>query len=166
MTAQAKPHGFVTKGLHWVSAALIAFGYYKGLDNVSQLSDPALFQSEVIFALILGAAFLARLIWTKAVAGSTRLPQSAPTWEHKVSRMVHAGLYGSVFMIVLSGLGIALGYATPVLSGVFLSAMIGMHEVALTLMPLLLLTHIAGAVWHKLVRRDGVLESMTGRLPV
>lgn len=166
MTAQAKPHGFVTKGLHWVSAALIAYGYYKGLEDVSQLADPALFQSEVVFALILGAAFLARLIWTKAYSGSTRLPQSAPKWEHKASRLVHRGLYGSVFMIVLSGLGIALGYGTPVLSGAFLNVMIGMHETALTLMPLLLLTHIAGAVWHKLVRRDGVLESMTGPLPV
>ena len=166
MTAQAKPHGFVTKGLHWVSAALIAYGYYKGLEDVSQLADPALFQSEVIFALILGAAFLARLIWTKAVAGSTRLPQTAPTWEHKASRMVHAGLYCSVFMIVLSGLGIALGFATPVLSGAFVTVMVGLHETALTLMPLLLLAHIAGAVWHKVIRRDGVLESMTGPLPV
>jgi cytochrome b561 len=44
--------------------------------------------------------------------------------------------------------------------------MIGLHEIALTLMPLLLLSHIAGALWHKVVRRDGILESMTGRLPV
>ncbi len=166
MTAQAKPHGLVTKGLHWVSAALIAYGYYKGLEDVSQLADPALFQSEVVFALILGAAFLVRLIWTKAYSGSTRLPQSAPKWEHKASRVVHRGLYCSVFMIVLSGLGIALGYGTPVLGGAFLNVMIGMHETALTLMPLLLLAHIAGAVWHKVIRRDGVLESMTGPLTV
>ena len=28
-------------------------------------------------------------------------------------------------------------------------------------MPMLLLVHICGALWHKFVRRDGVLESMT-----
>jgi len=166
MTHTARPHGFVTRTLHWVAAGMVGFGYLKGLDDVSQLADPALFQFEVIFALALGALFLVRLFWTKQVAGATRLPQDAPKWEHFASRAVHAGLFASLFAIVLSGLGIALGYATPVLGGLFLSAMIGLHEVALTALPLLLVTHIAGALWHKIVRRDAVLESMTGRLPV
>jgi len=166
MKPQAKSHGFVTKGIHWLSAILIAYGYFKGLDNVSQLADPALFQFEVIFALLLGALFLFRIFWTKKVGGTTRLPAEAPKWEHVASRAVHLGLYAAVFGIVLSGLAIALGYATPVLGGLFLSAMIGIHEVVLTLMPLLLLMHIAGALWHKVVRRDGVLESMTGKLTV
>ena len=166
MTTKAKPHGFVTKSMHWLSAGLIGYGYLKGLDNVSQLADPALFQFEITFALSLGVLFLARLFWTKGVAGSTRLPQDAPGWEHLASRSVHIGLYASVFAIVLSGLGIALGYAAPMLGGLFLTAMIGLHELSLTVMPLLLLAHIAGALWHKFIRRDDVLESMTGRLPV
>jgi cytochrome b561 len=166
MSSTAKPHGFVTKGLHWLSAGLIAYGYFKGLDGISQLADPSLFQFEVTFALLLGAVFIARLIWTKAVTGSSRLPQDAPKWEHRASRLVHIGLYASVFAIVLTGLGIALGFATPVLGGFFLTAMLALHEVALTAMPLLLLVHIAGALWHKIVRRDGVMESMTGQLPV
>ena len=166
MTTQARPHGFVTRGIHWVSAGLLAYGYFKGLDSVSQLADPALLRSEVIFAMLLGAVFLVRLLWTKAVAGATRLPEAAPGWEHVASRVVHIGLYAAVFAVVLSGLGIALGYVTPALGGVFLGAMVGLHEVALAVLPLLILTHIAGALWHKVVRRDGVLESMTGRLPV
>ena len=166
MSAQAKPHGFVTKGIHWLSGGLIAYGYFKGLDSVSQLADPALFQTEVTFALVLGAVFLFRLIWTQKVGGATRLPQDAPQWEHWASKAVHIGLYASVFGIVLSGLGIALGYATPMLGGLFLTAMLGVHEATLTVMPLLLIAHIAGALWHKVIRRDGVLESMTGKLPV
>lgn len=166
MTWTAAPHGFVTKTLHWVSAALLAFGYVKGLDSVTQLADPALFRFEIGFAVALGVVFLLRLIWTKAVAGASRLPESAPGWEHAAARLVHTGLYIAVFAIVLSGLGIAFAYATPVLGGVVLAAMIGLHELALTILPLLLLAHLAGALWHKLVRRDGVLESMTGPLPV
>ena len=76
------------------------------------------------------------------------------------------GLYASVFGIVLSGLGIALVYATPWLGGFVMGAMVGLHEFTLDVMPLLLIAHIAGAIWHKVVRQDGVLESMTGRLPV
>lgn len=166
MDAPATPHGFVTKGLHWGSASLIAFGYFKGLDNVSQLADPALFKFEVTFALVLGAVFLIRLLWTKLYAGSTRLPAEAPGWEHAASQVVHIGLYASVFAIVLTGLGIALGYATPMLSGIFLTAMLGLHEASLAVLPVLLGTHIAGALWHKFIRRDAVMESMTGRLPI
>ena len=166
MNADAHSHGFVTKGIHWLSAVLIGYGYLKGLDSVSQLADPAVLQFEVTYALALGALFLVRLFWTKRIAGATRLPESAPRWEHTASRVVHIGLYASVFGILATGLLIALGFTTPVLSGLFLTTMLSAHEAVLTFMPILLLTHIAGALWHKLVRRDGVLESMTGRLPV
>lgn len=166
MTTMAKPHGFVTKGIHWLSAGLLGFSYLKGIDSVSQLADPAVLQLEVVLALLLGGLFVIRLIWTKLVAGSSRLPADAPGWEHTASRMVHHGLYASVFLIVLTGLGIALGVSTPVLGGLFLTAMIALHEFSLVLLPVLLAVHIAGAVWHKAMRRDGVMESMTGRLPI
>ncbi|SLN38506.1 cytochrome b [Pseudooctadecabacter jejudonensis] len=166
MTSQAKPHGFVTKSIHWLSAGLIGFGYLKGLDTVRQLADPTLFLTEIVFALSIGALFLFRLFWTKQIAGATRLPDDAPRWEQRASRAVHVGLYASVFGIVLSGLGIALAYATPWLGGLFMSAMIGLHEITLAALPLLLIAHVAGAIWHKVIRRDGVMESMTGQLPV
>lgn len=158
-------HGFTTKGLHWVSAGLIVYGYYKGLDDVSQLADPALLRTEILFALVLGAVFLVRLIWTQKVAGATRLPDTAPRWEHRASRAVHLGLYAGVFGIVLTGLGIALAYVTPALSGFVLEAVLFLHQLALTTTQLLLVAHIAGALWHKFVRRDGILETMTGKLP-
>ncbi|MEL6599598.1 MAG: cytochrome b/b6 domain-containing protein [Pseudomonadota bacterium] len=166
MTPDPKPHGFVTKGIHWLSAGLIGYGYFKGLDSISQLSDPAVLRFEVIFALLLGGLFILRLFWTKQVAGSTRLPSDAPAWERLASQTVHLGLYASVFGIVLTGFGIALGYTVPVLGGLFLTAMVGAHEMVLVIMPLLLLIHVAGALWHKFVRRDAVLESMTGKLPI
>ena len=128
MTSPAKPHGFITKGIHWVSAGMIGYGYFKGLDHVSQLADPALLRYEVGFALALGALFMVRLIWTRYVGGVTRLPAEAPRWEHLASRAVHFGLYAAVFGIVLTGLGIALGVSVPVLGGLFLSAMIGLHD--------------------------------------
>jgi cytochrome b561 len=71
----------------------------------------------------------------------------------------------SVFGIVGTGFGIAYAYSTAALSGWFLDAMVGLHEASLAILPPLILIHVAGALWHKVVRRDGVLESMTGRLP-
>ncbi|MEP5757811.1 MAG: cytochrome b/b6 domain-containing protein [Litoreibacter sp.] len=163
MNETVQPHGFVTKGIHWLSAGLIGFGYLKGLDSVSQLADPNVLQFEVVYAMALGALFLVRLFWTKRIAGATRLPESAPHWEHIASRAVHMGLYASVFGIIGTGLLIALGFTTPVLSGLFLTFALGAHELMLSVMPIILASHVAGALWHKVVRRDGILESMTGR---
>ncbi len=160
----ASTHGFVTRTIHWLSAGLLIFGYAKGLDDVSQLADPDLFRFEVGFALLLTMIFIIRLLWTKNVAGATRLPDSAPQWERVASRYVHIALYVSVFTITLSGLGIAFGLSSPVLSSLIVAAMSGLHEIALSVLPWLLLLHIAGALWHKLVRRDGVFESIAGQL--
>ncbi|MEL6681254.1 MAG: hypothetical protein AAFQ09_01255 [Pseudomonadota bacterium] len=113
MTTIAKPHGFVTKGIYWMPAGLIGFGYFKGLDNVNQLADPTLFLTEIVFALSIGALFLFRMFWTTKIGGVTRLPADAPRWEHWASKAVHVGLYASVFGIVLSGLGVAAVYVTP-----------------------------------------------------
>ena len=162
----ATPHGFVTRGIHWFSILMIGYGYLKGLDNVSQLADPALLRFEAMFASALGIVFALRLFWTQKFGGATRLPQEAPKWERVASRTVHYGLYGAVFSIVGTGLAIAFAYGSPVLGNLFIKTMIFAHEVALTILPVLILTHIAGALWHKVIRRDGVLESMTGRLPI
>ncbi len=162
----AKPHGFVTRGIHWISAGLLVFGYIKGLESTAQLADPMVMQLEIIFALVLGALFLFRYVWTKVIAGATRLPADAPRWEHRLSKAVHHGLYASVFGIVLSGLGIAIAYSLPALGGVPMTLFLGLHEVFLNILPVLLLGHITGALWHKVVRRDGVLESMTGHFPM
>ncbi len=164
METTAQPHGFVTRGIHWVAAGLLAYGYLKASEDLAQMAHPGPMQIEVIFALLLGALFLARLYWTKRIAGATRLPEAAPKWEHLASRGVHVGLYASVFLIVLSGLGIALGGALPLLGGVFAAAMLAVHEFALVALPAFLVAHILGALWHKFIRRDGVLESMTGSL--
>ncbi|MBT8459332.1 MAG: hypothetical protein HKP37_03080 [Boseongicola sp.] len=166
LKATAKPHGFVTRGIHWISILLIGYGYLKGLDNVDQLADPALWQFEVVFASGMGLFFLFRLFWTQMVAGATRLPQAAPKWEHAASRTVHYGLYGSVFTIVGSGLAIAFAYRSAVLGDWFINATIAIHEAALAVLPVLIATHVAGALWHKVIRRDGVLESMTGKFPI
>lgn len=161
---QIPPHGFVTRTIHWLSAGLLGYGYFKGLDNPSQLADPTLLQFEVIFAVILGGLFLARFFWTHKVAGSTRLPADAPKWEKWGAKSVHLGLYAAVFGIVLSGLGIAGLYASGITGGLLMGTVIGLHEASLAALPVLLLAHILGAFWHKLIRRDGVMESMTGSL--
>ena len=154
----------MAKLFHWSTAGLLGYGYLTGIDNVSQLADPARFQTEILFASVLGLAFVARFFWMQRINGHTRLAPDAPKWEHLLSRLAHHGIYIGVGLIVLSGLAIAYGLSTPMLGGVFVSAMIGLHEVSLAATAVLLGAHIVGALWHKFVRKDGIWESMLPRL--
>lgn len=163
MTNTAQQHGFVTRWIHWVSAALIGFGYLKGSVEIAQLTHPSSLQFEVIFALGLGLLFVVRFVWTKVFAGQTRLPVNAPKWEQVASQVVHTGLYANVFGIVLSGLAIAFVSTAPALGNAVMAVATELHEVFLGVLPVLLIAHIAGAIWHKIVRNDGVLEGMIGR---
>ena len=157
---QVQHHGRVAKFLHWSTAGLLAYGYLTGVENIAQLADPTLFATEIAFALVLGLAFLCRYLWMRLVNGPTRLAVEAPKWERLLSKAAHNGIYIGVAAIVLSGLAIAYGYATPALGTWFVFAMTELHEFSLAATAVLLLSHVAGAVWHKLVRRDGIWESM------
>jgi len=57
---------------------------------------------------------------------------------------VHYGLYGSVFTIVGTGLAIAYAYTSTVLGDLFITAMIAIHEAALAILALLILTQLPG----------------------
>ena len=159
-TEPAKHHGLTAKLLHWGTAGLLGYGYLTGVDNVFQLADPGLFVREIVFALVLGGAFLLRYCWMRWVNGPTRLPSDAPYLERISARLTHNGIYIGVGMIVLSGLAIAYGVATPWVGGFFVRAATGVHEFALAATAVLLATHVIGALWHKFFRRDGVWESM------
>ena len=159
-TQTAKPHGLVAKLFHWGTAGLLGYGYLTGVEDISQLADPAKFSTEIRFAVVMGLAFLLRFFWMQRINGHTRLSLDAPRWEHALSRFAHYGIYIGVGLIVLSGLAIAYGYTVPALSGLFVSAMIGLHEFALAATAVLLAAHIGGALWHKFVRKDGIWESM------
>jgi cytochrome b561 len=38
-----------------------------------------------------------------------------------------------------------------------------LHESALTLLKVLIASHICGVLWHKFIRKDNVFESMAGQ---
>jgi cytochrome b561 len=134
--------------------------------EIEDLSDPAALALEVRFALALGCIFLIRLIWVEFIGDGSRLPPGAPRWERVLSRMVHYGIYAMVLAVVLSGLAIA----APTLFGVnvtFLASssasqgfLLDLHEAFATTLLLLIVAHLFGSIWHWMVRRDGVWESM------
>jgi cytochrome b561 len=117
----------------------------------------------------------ARLIWRSRWACAPRLPQSLPLAQKVTARAVEAVLYGLLLLQPLTGLGHSLTRGKPFqLFWVQVPALMErdkplsmlLHDVhAATAKALLALIalHVAAALFHGLVRRDGVLASMWPR---
>lgn len=85
---------------------------------------------------------------------------------------MHVLIYA--FVLLLAGTGILIAYlvsTTPVTniggrattSDPLLHALLTTHVKASSFLMFLIVVHIAGALWHRLVRRDGVWEAMLPR---
>ncbi len=155
----AKPHGVVAKILHWGTAALLLFAYLDNGDVTDALTNPAAMRMEAYLGLGVAAAFVLRFLWmARCNNGASRLPETAPKWEHVLSRLAHYALYLAVLAIVATGLLIP---ATQSWGGsVLLDAATNLHEFVTSATLFLIGAHIAAALWHRLVRRDGVWESI------
>jgi cytochrome b561 len=156
---QTRPHGLVAKVLHWGTAGLLLFAYIQNGDVTNALRDPAAMRMEALLGLGIVAVFALRFLWMQRWnGGATRLPASAPWWEQRLSRLAHYSLYLCVLAIVASGLLIAgaQSWGSPFL----VDAASGVHEFIAGTTLFVIGGHVAAALWHKLVRRDGVWESI------
>jgi cytochrome b561 len=157
--SRSRPHGLVAKALHWGTAGLLLFAYIDNGDVTGALRDPASMRFEALVGLGVVAAFAARFLWMQRWnGGATRLPASAPWWEQRLSRLAHHSLYLCVAAIVASGL-LIWGAQSFAGSGLVRAAA-DLHEFITGATLFVIGGHIAAALWHKLVRRDGVWESI------
>lgn len=182
----AEGWGGVTRSFHWIMAALVLFQLGLGLRLLADGSDlAALFRLEQLhksWGAVILALVLLRIIWRLAAPASPAVP--GPAWEGRAARGVQFGLYALLLLMPLSGwvavsaapvqdlLGMqntVFGVITmpdpwvPGNSGVERFAS-GVHLVCAILLGGLLAIHIAAALRHGLIRRDGVLRRMiTGR---
>ncbi|MGI9355142.1 MAG: cytochrome b [Rhizobiaceae bacterium] len=156
-----RSHTRIGRWLHWGTTALLFYGFVRNGEITDPLNNPEAMQTEVLFAIGLGALFVWRFVFMRlANGGSTRLPATAPRWERFASHTVHLGTYLGVAAIILTGLAIALTSST---GGFPLSVAFAAHDGSVFVTALLIVIHIAGALWHWLIRRDGVWQAMTGR---
>lgn len=159
VTPKMLPHGRIAKVLHWSTALLLLFAYIANTDVTNALRDPVAMQQEVILGVAIAVVFAARFLWMRYLnQGASRLPTHAPAWERKLAPLAHYGLYLCVMAIVLTGLAIPV--AQNNFSDGTLRAVIDLHEFTTNTTLIVIAAHIAAALWHKLVRRDGVWESI------
>ena len=161
--------------LHWLLGVLIVLGLFMGTFSLERLpnSDPSKLDSlrgHMINGALIGCLMVARLI----VRVRTRCPAPAATgmaWADAVGPWTHRALYGLVLAMVASGVALAVGADLPAIvfggSGRPLpdtfdgSWMRALHAIAAKLLMALVAVHVAAALWHHAVRRDGLLRRMS-----
>lgn len=152
-------HPYIVRILHITSGLLLIYGMVRNATATDAMESGLGIAIEVVFAVFLGALFAWRYaLVRKDPLGGTRLSPSAPRWEKWASRVVHKGSYLLVFGVIGSGLLIAF-FATIDAPTALRVSIFAHNGFAHMLMPFIVL-HIAGALWHWLVRRDGVWGAM------
>jgi cytochrome b561 len=119
-----------------------------------------------------------RFIWLM-ISGRPALPASTPYWEKALARIVQYGFYLLLIAMPLSGwiMSTAADKA-PHFFGLFVLPFPGIvpnqalaetlakvHEILAYILITFILLHVAGALKHYFIDRDGVLGTMWGKDP-
>jgi len=163
------------RALHWLAALLIFCGFGLGLFMTGLDIAPATLRYYAWHKWIGITVFLvaaARLAW-RAAHPPPPLPETMPSWQVTASRATHAALYALMLAIPISGwiYSSATGVSVVYLGLVPLPDLIPKdREVAKTLLIVhkslnyllaaVVTMHVAAALKHQFVDRDGVLDRM------
>ncbi len=173
----------VQRVIHWLMAICILAMLFIGVGMVSTVMPDYL--TLVAIHKPLGIAILVLVLLRLAVrarAGTPPLPHDLPEPMRLAAHLSHYALYAAMLALPLIGWGMlsAAPYPVVLFGAVHLPPILPQSEqlhallwtahrlIALAFFALILL-HIAAALFHALVRRDGVFEAMsplpTSKLP-
>lgn len=162
-------------GLHWLMAAMILIMLFIGIGMVSTLSPR--YWTLVSIHKPLGALILVLVLLRLGVRlrrGAPALPSDLPRWQASAAKASHVLLYTLMIVMPLVGWSMlsAGGYPIVLYGPIHLPPIMPhndtLHAFLRTahtwlayLFFVTILLHVSAALFHAMVRRDGVLASMT-----
>jgi len=170
------PHRFalLQRLLHWLMAACIIAMLFIGVGMVSTVVPEYL--PLILVHKTLGVALLVLVVIRLALRlhyGAPPLPADLPPNIKLGARLSHLALYGFMIVMPLLGLGMLWAAAYPVVlyGGIQIPALLPQSDRVHTLLWTahvylgfaffaLVLLHLAAALFHALIRRDGVFASI------
>ena len=179
VTTSVTPYHPLARTLHWALALLIVGNFALGLYMADLPFSPARLQyySWHKWAGVLVLAFSAVRLLTRILKSPPALPPAIeaamPGWQKLAHHATHIGLYALFFAVPLSGWAFSSAAGFPVvLFGVLplpdfvpvseglADALKEVHKIAALSMAGLVLLHVAGALKHHFVDRDGLMSRM------
>ena len=165
----------VAIALHWLTAALIFCGFGLGLFMTGLEISPTMFRLYAWHKWIGITIFLvvaARLAW-RAGHPPPPLPASMPAWQVRAAKVMHVALYVLLVTIPVSGwiysssTGVSVVYLNLVPLPDLVAkdrdlarTLLAVHQTLNFTLAAMVVLHVAGALRHHLVDRDGVLARM------
>lgn len=150
--------------LHWLTliAVAVQIWTYPAISRTHHAAhlgleiEPFDLVLHKVHAISGGLAFLFActrlwLRWRKPISP----PANLPVWQARAAAMIHFALYAVLLTLP----------ATGFLRMYFLSSAGPVHILLTKALYLLLAIHVAAALWHAIVCRDGVVARMGLRLP-
>ncbi|UVJ42352.1 cytochrome b/b6 domain-containing protein [Pseudomonas sp. LS1212] len=174
MSAQPTHFAPLARLLHWSMALLILTMLFIGAGMVASVSE----RHEWLIHIHkpLGALLLVLVILRLVVRLSTRqppLPADMPGWQVLAARLSHLLLYALMLILPLLGWAMLSAAGDPVMltsalqlppilpaNAATFAVLRKAHGYLAYLLFLTILLHLAAALFHGWIRRDGVLESM------
>jgi len=169
----AQRYGAVAVVLHWLSAAfilgLLAAGFVAA-NTTDPATKAAILRLHAPAGVLVLALTVLRLVWWLAIDRRPAPVADLPVLQTKAAKAVHGLLYVAIVVLAVSGIALmALSGARPILMGEVEAVLPNfwdfpprrVHAVMAWLLALLVVTHVAAALYHQLIRRDGVMRRMT-----
>jgi cytochrome b561 len=166
----------VSIALHWLTLLLVTAQFATALTLIGGGEDSP--EAGLLLAvhrstgLAIWLAVAGRLVWRAAFAHLPPFPPGMPRLQQRIARANEYGLYALLTLQPLTGLGdtvlrghpfVLFGLTVPRLThpekAVF-HALHAAHELGAIALALLIALHAGAALFHGLVRRDGVVERM------
>jgi len=174
VSAPVQRFNIAARALHWLMALAILVILFIGVGMVSTVSDWHNRLLDLHRPLGIAILLLAALrLLVRLRYGAPALPQDLPRWQRHAAQVSHILLY--VLMLAMPLVGWAMlsagGYPISLGGGVVLPHIVpqsrslyaflrGAHTDLALLFFAAFLMHFAAALFHALIRRDGVLRSM------
>ncbi|KNC92078.1 cytochrome b [Trabulsiella odontotermitis] len=137
--------------LHWLMAAAILAMLFIGVAMVATVSS--LHSLLVAIHKPLGLMILVLVVVRLGLRFSTAtppLPESLPAWQRVAAQASHWALYAMMLAQPLIGWAVLYAILRP------------LHSLVALVLFATVMLHLAAALRHALVLRDGVFESMSG----
>ena len=150
--------------LHWLIAILIFATFYLGISTEHAADKLSLLKLHMPLGLSVLGLMIVRLV----VRWRSERPAPASSGNaflDKVGEITHWALYLFAILLPLTGIGLSMAFnLAPVVFGGqgSLPADIRplLHGMIDPLLALLILLHVAAALWHQFIRKDNLLARM------